>query len=475
MHKILFRLTLFAMLFASSPAQAGEVHFKLEEHQKLVGTYSGDLDQETSVHLVIFQDKNADNYGIMPYFINEEGEITSLEHFSLTNEPSIISYHLNRESSNLTLLVQNGRKKDQLLEIIDLNILNKTVSRSTLQNYEEAYLVIRAKDRSFLIYKEKDGIFNEKNALDIRTIYDSKNNHQENYSFNGVNRDQYRRIFETTPESVNTNEYVENGSIQPSRVYFFNDRLIFDHTSPEGYTTLRINPESSTEMSFMEFEFGDFEKLKEINSYIYESKVFLFLNNKKDLNLRSYNLEDGKLLASVHLQEDLSGHLNSELLEKILKKSSRRGHRLTGTVNEGPENSLVVNIDYVSADYNYHYNWWWHYQFMQQHMMWQNQMMQQHMRMQMNTFGPNPETYAANEFTVKNTESIQLVIDRNFKFQDGREATTLRPNIDKDKYIERFEKNRQLKDVSIAFTKRSGHAIFYSRETNKVHIQTFDL
>ncbi len=461
-------LSIASLTFNPFPALSKEIKFQLEEHQKLVGTYSGDVDQETSVHLAIYNDKEANTYGIIPFFITKEGKVISLEKVTVTHEPSIISYHFNPQSSNLTLLVQNGKRKDQQLEIIDFSILGHSSSRNTLVDYKEPYLVIRTKEKTFLLFKEKEN-------LEITTIIDSQKHHSEFFSFSGENAGLYNKIFETTPESINTNEYVEFGSISESKVYFFNERLIFDHSSEDKYTTLSLDPERNTSISLNEFHLEDVKKLKDINSFIYGSKAFLFLNNKEDINLRSYDLESGKLIFNVLLKEELSGYLDSEALEKIIRKSSRNSFSLTGTVNEGPENSMVVTIDYVSTrNYNYHYNWWWHHQFMHQQMMWNQQMMQQHIQMQMNTFGPNPESHATEDFTAKKTQSVQLRIDQDFKFHDGREATTLRPEIDKEKTIEIFKKNKQLKDVSLAFTQTSARAIFYSKTTNMVHIQKFD-
>lgn len=470
--KSIFNYCIFLALtlFSSISSLAEEIKFQLESHQKLTGTYSGDIDQKTSVHLAMYKDNNTGTYGVKSFYINENDKIFTLDDISVKEEPSIISYHFNQNTSNLTLLIKQGKKNDQHLEIIDLNINTKTVSRNSLADYEDAYLVIREIEKTFLIYKE-----DKKNKLEIKTIYDSQKDHKETFSFSGKSEEIFKRIFKSKPESINTYEFVENGSIQPSKVYYTNDQLIFDHSFNQAYSILSIHPEDQTATTFQEFSLRGL-KIKAINSYIYGSKAFLFINNKKDLNLRSYDLEKGELIADVFLQKDFPHYFDVESLEKIIKKSSRKAFSLTGTVNEGVENSMVVNIDFVPTNnYNYNYNWWWHHQFLRQQMMWQNQMMQQHMRMQMNTFGPNPDSYLPEVSLAKKTQSIKLVIDKDFNFIDGKNAESLRPKIDKDKHIKDFEDNRKLKDVTIAFTEKTARAIFYSKTSEKIHIKSIDL
>lgn len=474
----------FALLFiavllpASLKAANEELEFKLEDDQKLIGTFSGDFDQNSSVHLAIIKDKNTNEFKLRPFFINKQLRITSFQDIIVKEEPSVISYHFNPVASKITLLVKQGQKNDIQLEIIDLNTQTKAVSRQSVQDYEDTYLTIRATDRTFLIYKEKDRLFKERNALEIKTIYDSHKQFEVNFNFNGANKDLFRKIFEIKPQTINTNELVENGSINLSKVYYYNDKLFFDHTNEDGYTLLAIDPERESGISFMEFGLEGAGKIKEIGSYIYGSKVFLFINDKKDIKLRSYELGSGDLIADVQLKEKLSGTIDLESFEKIIKKSSRNRYSLTGTVNEGPENTMVITLDYVvTNNYNYHYNWWWHHQFMQQQMMWQHQMMQQHIRMQtqINSFGPNPDVYFSEEFVENKTQSVQFVIDKDFNFLKNNDITPVRPKINKDKHVEKYQKDRHIKDVTLAFTRQSGRAIYFSKTTDTVHITSFEL
>lgn len=474
MDKITTFFFLFlAVLISSSKAHSEEIEFKLEDHQKLVGTYSGDIDQQISVHLAIINDKSADNYIIRPYLITEKDEIISLNDAVVTVQPSIVSFHYNPGTSNLTLLVEQEMKPHRRLEIIDFNALSNSVSSVSVKYRQKPEVVIRSKDRTFLVFK--DPRFKENTTVKIKTIYDSKTDHMETFEFKDEVRDMVRRIFNDEPESINTNEFVENGSINASKVYFFNDRLIFDHTSKKKYASLSVHPENASDILFKEIDLEDVGKVTDINSFIYGSKTFLFINNKEDINLRIYDRQSGELLADVFLKRDLSDSLNKVDLEKIIYKTSWRSHSLTGTVNEGSDSSMLVNIDLVQTNtYKYDYNWWWFNQFFLQQMMWEHQMMQQQMKMQMNAFGPDPDSYLPGEFREEKTRPIQLVIDKGFNFLDGRDAISKRPNIDKDKFIKKFEDDRQLKDVSLAFTLNSGRAIYYSKTTDMVHIKIFD-
>lgn len=468
-----FCLLIALVLFSNIQANPVELDFELEKHQKLIGTYSGDIDQEVSIHLVIFKDKKANDYKIRPFFNDQNGEMTRFADVAVSEEPSIFSFHYDFEKSNLTLILSHGRKASRLLEVIDLNTVSKEIGRKTINEERNPLLRIRTKDRTFLIYKENDGLFKKTNEIDIRTLYTSKKEIVQTFSFEGKNEELFQKIFEVTPESINTNEWLEHGSIRSSKVYFYNDRLIFDHISIKGYTTLTLDPEDSTQITFEEYELGDSNKIRGFNSFIYDSKIFIFLNDKNDISLRHYDLESGELLKEISLLEKLSGVISPEDLKKVIQKSSRERFSLTGTINEGANGSMIISIGYVeNANYFYNYDWWWNHHFFNQQMIWNNQMIQQQIQIQsqIRNFGPNPQFYLPLEIIKNEAPTIQFITDSELNILEAQEIEPVRPKIDKEKYIKRFEHYKQFKDVSMAFTKYSGWAVYYSTVTNKLHL-----
>jgi uncharacterized protein Veg len=70
MKNIVF-LFISIFLFLSDVCHANEViTFKLSKGQKLIDTFSGDIDQNTSVHFIIFKDKSQKDYRIKFFFID---------------------------------------------------------------------------------------------------------------------------------------------------------------------------------------------------------------------------------------------------------------------------------------------------------------------------------------------------------------------------------------------------------------------
>lgn len=466
-------LYLFVISLFLNPIHSNnkELQFELSSGQKIIGTYSGDIDQKISVHLVIFKDKDAGDHKIRPFFIDEDDNITSLEDVSVEDKPTVDSYHYNKQTGNLSLIIRQGRWKNERIEVIDFHIPSNTVNRSLLEYEGEDPLVIRTPVKTFLVFQEEG-------RLDIRTIYGSRQKNLNTFRFSGEDRKKLEKIFEAGPQSINTSEFVEQGSIRDSKIYFYDDRLIFDHKTTKKYLTLSLDPEEEGTASFREFSLRGLGKVKEVNAFIHGSDAFVFVNDKKDLLIRRYDLETGRKNADILLRKDLGAQLGEAALDKLIKKSAKKSSSLTATVNEGLENTLLLNLSYVSnRNYNYNYYWWWHHHMFQHQMMMQNMMMQQQMQRQMqqiNSFGPSPDRYEPVP-TLKKVAPLQLVFDADLNFQEGKEVASLRPNIDKEKYLKTFEKNRRLKEITVAFTVHSLRSVYYSKNTKAFHVTSIGL
>jgi len=467
-------LFLSMLVFSSGLLYAtGEITFTLEKKQKLIGTFSGDIDQETSVHMIIFKDKNKNDYRIKPFFIDENQQIKALNEVAFREEPNIVSYHYLPENLQLSLLISAEGEEENELHIIDINTQNNSINR-TKQAFKNNYMVLRLADKSILINREDDNP-----ELNLITINNTEHSTEIAYDFDGENLEDFETIFDKKPEIVNTKEFVENGSIRESKLYYTNNKLVFDYTDDETYKTLQLNPDTKETPHFKTTSIEGFDKVKDVNSYIYQDKSFLFINDKENVTMRSYDIDSGDKLMENSLRESLKTSLDNEVLEDFIKDSSRNRNGLTGTVNTTEDQKMLVTIDYVDTrNYNYNYNWWHHHWFMHQQMMMQQQLMQhnQMMHSQMNSYGPNATLYDnANMYTKKEHQSIQLVIDADFQVSSEKEVTPMRKKIDKEIYITPLDDNRKIKEATLAFTQKSVRYLYYSKDTDAFHIKSENL
>ncbi|UZH55243.1 hypothetical protein JRG66_15045 [Salinimicrobium tongyeongense] len=449
-------LLVFSILSATPKPLTEELVIRLQEDEKLIGTFSGDIDQQTSLHLLVTKNKQDDQYLVKTYFIDANKNISALENAVFPEKPSVISYHLKDEV--LTLLLQQGKKKEEKLEILEFSTVNGGLKRFSVENFEEPYLIMRGSEKTFLLNKKDE-------EIEIISITGALEPEKAILDFSGINRDTAEKFFKKKPEGINTAEFVAQGSINPSKLYYTHEKLVFDYKSEKEYFILSVEPDTG-EQEIFKADFSDLDKVKEVNTYIYENKAFLFMNNREDIILRIYDIESQKLLREVKLREEFSAN---EDLKKLITKSSRKNFSLTATVNTGIENTLLVNLGAVPTyEYFYMYNWWW------QHTMFHNMMMQQiSIPKPQLPFGPN--TAQDNDlYYYSAPRAVQLVMDKDLKFLKNSAGTPVRPQFDKDKYLDIFRNNEMLKEETISFTTGSVRAIYFSESTKSIHIKIFD-
>lgn len=257
------------MLFANDA-----ITFRLKKKQKLIDTFSGDIDQSTSVHFIIFKDKIQNDYRIKPFFIDADRQIQVLEEVAFMELPSILSYHYRSDDSKLTILIKTEKEDDEL-HIIDFDLRNHILKRSK-KPFEENYLTYRLPDKSILINRKE-----EDSNLNIVTIYNSESSTEIDYTFSKVDLINFEEIIKNKPDIVNTSEFVENGSINESKLYFFNNKLVFDYTTDKAYKSLVLNPFKVESPIFQNFYMTDINKNKDVSSFVFENKSFLFFYDKK--------------------------------------------------------------------------------------------------------------------------------------------------------------------------------------------------
>lgn len=469
---------IFVLIFICSSitinATEGETTYKLSDNQKIIGTYSGDINRESSMHLIIYKNKSSKKHGIKPFYITKEGKTIQFDEINFEKQPSIISYHLNGD--NLVLLVKESLKKTDRLNILNINVKTNEVNSMAIEDFESPNLIFRLKNKTLLITKEDEflltkEIMNAKNIRDIETPIESK----YESSFND--------FFDTTLDAINTNEYVKNGSVNDTKAYYSNNTLIFD-TSKNGIRTLILDLNKNTiKFNRIDVNIKDY---KDINSFIHDNKLFVFGNNKKDINIKTFDVITGEKLFESNLLEDLSDQFGNEDIKALIKKSSRKAFKVTGTVNETVEDNMVINIDYVDTrTYNYNYNWWWNHIWFQQQMMWQQQLQQIQNRINntntmRGSFSGSVTDYITSSVVnrnllIENKKSIKIVLNKNFEVVKNASTESKFKEIDVDKYIDAIKKNTKLKHVTMSFTDSTSRYIYYSKKTKTFRIKVSNL
>ncbi len=465
MYKTLLFFIVLILNFSALKAN-DKIKFQLKEHQKYAGIFSGDINQNSSVHLLVYKDKDADTFGIKPFFIDENDKITAFEDISFEEKPNVASFHYTKNTHTLTIL---AKVKDEQLKTIDLNTQTRSVKISD-SDFKDVYLKVRQPNKSILVIREDDS-----RKITLRTIKNSEASKEVEYNFEDMHQEAFDKIFSQKPEIVNQNEYVKNGSIKKSKLYIVDNKLIADYTSEDEYISIEIDPDNYKDPKVQTTAIDGFEKVKDVNSYVFDDKFYLFINNKEDLKMQSYDRISGELMDRKSMTENLNELVSASGIEDFIKQSKKNRNKVTGTINPTKKNNLLVTLDYVDKNnYNYHHDWWFHHWMMQQHMqMMQQQMIQQQMN-NMNSFGPNADKYntsASFEAIYDEDTSIQFVLKPDFQISGELEEAKFE-ELDKDFYIDKFNDRKRLKHQSIAFTTTSVRYIFYSKDTDSFHVET---
>lgn len=469
------RFYFFCLLFlcVASFTNANEkIIFKPNDDQKVESSFSADIDQESSIHLIIFRDKAQQKFGIKPFFVDEFEEVNDLEIVYFNKQPKIVSFHLSKEDSVLSLLTTVHSSKGKSIDIFDFDVVSGSVIKDSMF-FDNEYTTVRLPEKTILVSNDED-----KNKLKITTVNNSWDAYDLTYAFEGENLKFYKPIFQSNPDVININEFVENGSVKRSKLYVQEDQLIFDYKSDDSYKVMKLNHRFEEEPIFHEIKIEGFDKVKDVGTYIFDHNSFLFINTKENLHLWSHDTETGKNLMKENLNLKLKELVTHQKLQNLIKKSKRGRFALTGTINATENQNMLVTIDYVDTrEYQYNYNWWFHHWFMDQQMM-MMQMQQQQMinqmnqQLNMNNFGgPHPgfENLVYNserQNTIEEDNSIQFMINQNFEIQSTNEGEPIRKKIYKEKIIDKLNTMTRVKHSSVAFTQDSARYIYFSKKDN---------
>lgn len=456
-------LILFVFFTISKNIQANEIHYNLGDSKTKIGTFSGDINQESSIHLIIYKDRAKHNlYGIKNFFINKYENIIELEDVTFSESPKILSYHLSKD--NLLTIMFNQNKTGKIV-IVDFDIDQKKITNQQLIEIKSIDTTVRLPNKTILLKHDR-------NLLNIIEIINTSTINNTSPKIDISNFGQLNTIFKSSPDIVNTNEYVKLGSVKSNKAYFYDNQLfILDYNFKKGETkTIKIDFNNNSNIIFNKFNFPITEKIKDGNYFFYKKNLFYVLNNKEDLILNIVDFDSHKLITTYSIVKELN---HSADILQILKKSAKKANKPTITVNTASNNNMIVNLSSVYINsYNYHHDWFWHQQMMQMHMM-QQQMMNNNIP----RFGPNPDFYTYVS-TYNNDEKLcKLILNSNFEIltNSDKESVSIYQDIDKEKYIEDLKKNKSYKDATLSITSQSVRYIYYSKKEKVFIIKTSEL
>lgn len=460
-------LSVLLLLFLVFPINATEISYKLNKNLKIEGTFSADLNQEQSIHLIFAKNTKSNLYEIIPFYMGLEENSIQFSSIETKKTASIVSYHI--KDKNLTLILSHKFKKidEYLIVDFDLNTKKKTIKRF---DKGEENLVFRLKDKTFILNKLES-------SWDITEINSTSNIIKSNIKINSKEQNDFESIFENTPEVVNTNEYVKNGSIKSTQAFYNDNKLIFTNTNKSDFKTKIFTLDLvNKRYTLIQYLNNELEKIKDLNTYLYNNTIFSIIVNKTDAILKVNSLNQGENLYTASFKNELGNYIKLEEIDNLIKNSSKKFNKPTITVNTSLEKKLVLNIDYVNTNtYSYNYNWWFHHwMFMQQvHM----QQTMQHVKINTPSFGPNPMLYDDLNFYVVKAEkkSIKFVMNTDFSINKNASKETINKEINRDNYLDKLKKNKDLKYITASFQENSLRYIFYSKTTKKFHIKTSKL
>lgn len=464
-------------MFLSIASKAKEIQFKLEKNQKIKSTFSGDINQESSIHLIIFRNKKTKNYGIKPFYIDKDQKTKEFEIIDFEKEiPEIVSYHQNNNTISLIIernlfdaKVEINVKSRKKLTIIDLNISDK---KTALKNLDLKHLnnnkYFHVSDKTFVLHYKGEKLF-------INTIKNSQKIDSTKIKFQAEDLKISKKFFDGSIEFVNTQEYVKNGSIANVKAYHQDEKLFFTHfeNKKDGITSTFIDLNQNQPLVF--YKNGLSEEYKKTwsrtASYIHNGDLFLFCRNPSDMFLEIIDVYTGKSKYRASLKKGFSSYLDQKKLDLLQQKLSWNTNKPTITVNKSIDQNLVIRFDYVKPE-NYRYDnmWWFHQQ------MWQHQQMMNNIpKINTSRFGPTP-TYFDERllfFKSKKKELFQeIVMDTNYSLIENGRKETLRKKIDKEQYFKKLNKNRDFKYTSAAFLSDDIRYIFYSKTSKAIFIKT---
>ena len=459
----------------------------LPDHYKTENTFSGNLSENESFHLIFTKNKETKVYEVFSYLFDGE-KIEKLEPFINEESYSVVSFHQKNEV--LSLLMSYKVKREFFLKRIDYNLNTKVKTESKSFSHDDFFTSIRQDDKSILVYKDKK-------ELNFLIFNGNQNQESKKFIFNDKDDKVKDFLDEASVSSIKTDEFVANGATNILRLYFENNTLFFTRDSDEPFNInvvgISLNNKRSNVTQVLKFDLDDEvlspkivtfenkagEKFKKATSYFLNNKLYQLALSKQRGFINISDVDSGNSLNTIALDESLSSYIKGnpdfQGIEKFLKNAGKNRYNATISANITNTNKIRVRVDYVDIAYSYNYNWWWHHQqFMwhqQQHQMFIQQQIQRSIPRGFGPYLPN-DNFFDNATVSKEKRFFEILINPDSTISTEDLPSTIYKEVDKKEYIDKLDKIKTYSMESSCFLKSGFRFIAFDKKLKVFFIQT---
>lgn len=456
-------LSLFLLAFISTYA-ADMFNYKLKENQKFEDSYSVSFANEATLHIVVVRNKDTKSYDVLPFYMDKDGAVKQMVTASFEDKPEMLSSH--KIGSIVTLLMYQRRN----LTVADFDLNTASVATESIELREKPENIITKTNQSIVVIPG----FNCKN-LEFLLVENSQKINKKTVAVPESFQKDIQRIFTNKPDIINTDEFVQNGSIGISQAYYENGNFIMikDEKADEQLEAFIVNPENNEPMTRKVFTTTtQLDKIKDGNSYFMDGKVFGMYLGKEDFGVSIFDIITGAEEKKFLLSEDIAQIENAQKTQAYMKGVSKTKMKPTISVNKTKNSNYSVTIDYVdTTTYTYH-NWMW----MHQMMMMQQQMMMQQNMARPGGFGPNPANFEMDAFFNEDKSvSLNFTLDQNLTMLRDNSDATKYQFVDKKKLLKELEENKDFKNMSAGFLESDYHYMYTDKQEETVYIRTKEI
>ncbi len=371
--KSLKSLVFFSLLVAFSINVSAQELLKdmlQDTSRKSIDIKSIKINDSTSLHYVIYKSKTTKQYILQPYFIGEN--VKKLLSFSFEKKPTIISNHFIDDKWVLTYKLK--RNINVFVREYNFNT-QKTSQPKLVKILKYNHLITTKFNTYFLTF-----VSNKKIELtvikDINTIY-TKNlssfDKDTEYQFTVI----HDKLFSNTKitlDNINTNEYIEVGSLSKGHSYVYDNTILLTFDNKKNKTSYvvqikNINTPDDYTFTITKYVNG-LTTTKQIRSFAAKDKLFQFALNYDKAKINIYDLSTHEILKNFDYTKENFGPYNTYFYKNIesspnSKKFFRGFRNMSAITDYKPTIFIVVNENisggYVlesghinSAVYHYH-------------------------------------------------------------------------------------------------------------------------
>ncbi len=433
--------------------------FKLEEHYKVISTFSFEVNLNATVHLLTVKNRHSKKYEILPFLMDIDQKVERLKSISFKALPEIISYHWSNEVLTLITFHKND------LMIIDFSFNGGENTIRELKNFgQPQYVFTKANLTAFLVPNER------RDKITITTVYNSNSVESNEIIVSDDLRKNIRRVFRNQIEVINEPRYAKNSSISRIQAYYEDHTFYFvDNLHYKDYlSVITIHQKEKNLITTMTISNSGVQKPVKRNSYIKDGKIFALFLNKSEFEVHIYDLLEAKRLKTLSLQSQLSKNPNiRSRVNLYLKESNKMKNTPTIVINETVSGNYEITVDFVNKnDYrNDDSMWWFHnWWFWQQQYLTPNPIKPK--------FGPNVDIIDNIPIEFYKNESVPMtfVLNKMLVFQPYLKEKTKYLYIDKEKYAEILKDNERIRHQSAGFLPGKIHYICSNTKEEVIYI-----